>query len=116
MIEGVTILAQEEILDIGFWEIFAPLLFSIFCILIGVFIACKTDEIHWLFIISAFAVVVGLVIVVNTIEDAKPTGEHTYKVTIDETVSMTEFHERYEIIDQDGLIYKIKERKVTSND
>lgn len=31
----------------------------------------------------------------------------TYKVTIDESVSMIEFNKRYEILDQDGLIYTI---------
>lgn len=33
-----------------------------------------------------------------------------YKVTIDESVSFEEFNKRYEVINQDGLIYEIKER------
>lgn len=37
---------------------------------------------------------------------------NVYKVTIDESVSMVEFHQRYEIVDQDGLIYEIVEKDV----
>ena len=34
-----------------------------------------------------------------------------YKVTIDDSVSMTEFMDKYEILDQDGKIYIVKERE-----
>ena len=41
----------------------------------------------------------------------KPTEYEThYKVTIDDSVSMNEFNEKYEIIDQDGRIYTVRER------
>lgn len=34
-----------------------------------------------------------------------------YKVIIDETVSMVEFMDKYEILDQEGEIYTVKERE-----
>lgn len=34
-----------------------------------------------------------------------------YKVTIDDSVSMNEFLDKYEIIDQEGKIYTVKEKK-----
>ena len=37
--------------------------------------------------------------------------ETLYEVTIDDSVSMSEFNEKYEIIEQRGEIYTIKERK-----
>lgn len=37
--------------------------------------------------------------------------ETRYQVLIDETVSMTEFFEKYEIIEQEGKIYTIKEKE-----
>ena len=38
-------------------------------------------------------------------------GEYTqYKVTISDEVNFTEFNDKYEIIEQDGKIYTIKER------
>ena len=35
----------------------------------------------------------------------------TYKVTISDEVSMNEFMNKYEILNQDGKIYTVKERK-----
>lgn len=35
----------------------------------------------------------------------------TYKVTIDDSVSMNEFLDKYEILDQEGKIYTVKERE-----
>lgn len=41
-----------------------------------------------------------------------PTEREThYKVTIDDSVSMNEFLDKYEIIDQEGKIYTVKERE-----
>lgn len=37
-----------------------------------------------------------------------PTGEYEYKVTIDDTVSLNGFNEKYEITGQEGKIYTIR--------
>lgn len=37
--------------------------------------------------------------------------ETQYKVTIDDSVSMNEFLDKYEILDQEGKIYTVKERE-----
>ena len=43
---------------------------------------------------------------------SKPTAYEThYKVTIDDSVSMNEFLDKYEILDQEGKIYTVKERE-----
>ena len=34
-----------------------------------------------------------------------------YKVTVDDSVSMNEFLDKYEILDQEGKIYTVKERE-----
>lgn len=39
------------------------------------------------------------------------TGEYEYKVTIDDSVSMNEFLDKYEILDQEGKIYTVRERE-----
>ena len=41
-----------------------------------------------------------------------PTSYEThYKVTIDDSVSMNEFLDKYEILDQEGKIYTVKEKE-----
>ena len=53
-----------------------------------------------------FAVVVGI---------AELEYYPTYKVTISDEVSMNEFMDKYEILNQDGKIYTIKERIPDAN-
>lgn len=36
----------------------------------------------------------------------------TYKVTISDEIKLNEFYERYEILDQEGKIFTIKEREI----
>lgn len=43
------------------------------------------------------------------------TYENLYKVTISEEVSMTEFLEHYEVIEQDGKIFTVREKTNESN-
>lgn len=39
----------------------------------------------------------------------------TYKVTINDTISINEFYERYEILEQEGKIFTIKEKTEDGN-
>ena len=59
---------------------------------------------------SAIAFLVCMGIMVYQSENRK-TGELQYEVTIDDTVSMTEFNKKYEIIEQRGDIFVVKERE-----
>lgn len=44
------------------------------------------------------------------IEGTIPVYDHTeYKVTVNETVDMNEFFEKYELVDQEGKIYIVKD-------
>ena len=62
--------------------------------------------------------VIGLVFaiifspIVTAVGAKKEVGkEYHYKVTIDDSVSMNEFLDKYEILDQEGKIYTVKERE-----
>lgn len=66
------------------------------------------------FIVSIF---VGLIagciagVIAGFISQRKPIDYEThYKVTVDDSVSMNEFNEKYEIIDQEGKIYTVREK------
>jgi len=49
-----------------------------------------------------------LTFIIAMVLSIHPTGEYEYKVTIDDTVSLNEFNEKYEITDQEGKIYTIR--------
>lgn len=112
---GVEILATGEGAT-GFEPNSAVFLFVLaFCIIGGIVIGSKDKE-------YGLGALVGLVIglcagllsavVVGIVElEYYP----TYKVTISDEVSMNEFMNKYEILNQDGKIYTVKERVADAN-
>lgn len=65
------------------------------------------------FICLAICLITALTLgVVDNSTDCFQEYSHTeYKITIDDSVSMNEFLDKYEILDQEGKIYTVKERK-----
>lgn len=64
--------------------------------MIGCFIGAVVGVLIWLFVAGS---------------GYHPTTYEThYKVTIDDSVSMNEFLDKYEILNQEGKIYTVKER------
>ena len=47
---------------------------------------------------------------ISCIEDKNSIDHFEYKVTIDDSVLMNEFLDKYEILDQEGKIYTVKEK------
>ena len=48
--------------------------------------------------------------ILGAIDPQELTGKYEYKVTIDDTVSMTEFYEKYKVIEQEGEIWTIRDK------
>lgn len=62
--------------------------------------------------ICAMLMIIGVVILcLSSTSDKNSIDYIEYKVTIDDSVSMNEFLDKYEIIDQEGKIYTVKERE-----
>lgn len=70
---------------------------------------CEIDIMFSSIVFIVLTVLVGLPIGGTTGEPIE--YETQYKITIDDSVSMTEFLDKYEIIDQDGKIYTVRERE-----
>ena len=100
-IKGIEVLDKAEIKGIPFQGLVVGVL-AFFIMEIAGSIVTEGEHPIVIALISAFACYVAFFIF------ARPTGEYKYKVTIDDTVSLTEFYEKYEIIDQEGKIYTIK--------
>ena len=113
---GVEILAMEEVaIAFGFnWiECFIVfgIAFGLFLIVGGIASFIHDDlSMFGAMLIAGiiFSVLVGVVVGFG---DGTPTEYETqYKVTISDEVSMNEFLEKHEIIDQEGKIYTVRER------
>ena len=115
---GVEILAVEQVATaFGFgWSLFI-ILGVLFSSLIGGITWCLAWENDLPRLKTGITVSVGIVIALafaaligGVSETGAPTAFEThYKVTISDEVSMNEFLERYEIVDQDGKIFIVRE-------
>lgn len=115
---GVEILAAEEVAiawESWNWEGF--LLVVGLCFLVAVIVgilAGVTEDwglgvMIFLMIFIAGGAFFGTLIGTTTGEPIE--YETRYKVVIDDSISMNEFTEKYEIIDQDGKIYIVREKE-----
>ena len=59
---------------------------------------------------ACFLTAVTLCVLINTTDCLNEFSHIEYKVTIDDSVSMNEFLDKYEILDQEGKIYTVKEK------
>lgn len=105
MLEGITVLAQTEYEDASVLWFFIPFfIVMILVAIIGAIFGCN----DWIMMVAVMAgIAVGAICYVQAM---RPTGEYRYEVMVDESVSMTEFYERYDVINQRGKIYKIKDK------
>ena len=115
---GVEILSSETIYEVEvFWW-----LIPVFAV-VGLLIGLITAIINWIdfgfdgdyifgIIVCAFiGVYVGFLGMIMSEHEADTISHIEYKVTIDDSVSMNEFLDKYEILDQEGKIYTVKERE-----
>lgn len=109
MIKGINILAQTEIMSAPNWCI---VLFFIALILLLIFwVVALLTEFKMFSIIGFFSGLLLLLFVSLCVTIIKePTGKYEYKVTIDDSVSMNEFYEKYKVIDTEGQIWTIMEK------
>ena len=66
---------------------------------------------HVLFILAGLVIIGIIVCFTGALIETDEIIGIEYKVTIDDSVSMNEFLDKYEIIDQEGKIYIVKERE-----
>lgn len=113
---GVEILAMEEIAVsfdfnwLAFWIVFG-IIFGLFST-IGIVVGIETYDLSCAAVCITFGVILSLILGgLSGDEFGTPTEYETrYKVTISDEVSMNDFLERYEILDQEGKIYTVRER------
>ena len=116
--QGIDILAVEQVaIDWGwswpvFWKFFGIGLGA--CIIGGVLAAWfEQDWMAGMFAGLFSGILVGVFFGMLAGSHGTPIEfEDHYKVTISDEVSMNEFNERYEILDQEGLIFTIRDKEV----
>lgn len=115
MIDGITILQTfvETSYTWGWsWWLTIPILVIVMCGTLMVFVATSqkpSGVIIWIcFICIALAGIVSVGMAKNQTE--LPV-KYTYQVLLDEHVNMKEFAKRYEVLEQQGITYIIREKE-----
>lgn len=115
---GVEILSSETIYEVEafFWliPVFAGtgLLISLICCIVSwIDLGFDSDHIGAILASVAIGAYLGLGGAIMSEHETDIVDHIEYKVTIDDSVSMNEFLDKYEILDQEGKIYTVRERE-----
>ena len=115
---GVEILSSAEVASefvfnwTAFW-IAATAMF-VFTLLLGISVTISESyESGLILFCLILGIVAGIVlgVIIGGLFRTPIAYETHYKVTIDDSVSMNEFLDKYEILDQEGKIYTVKEKE-----
>lgn len=109
MLEGIKVLSKTEIMCPPAWALVLLFVTMIVAVIFVVVSLCEKYNILYILSIIFSLLFIGSFILCFVLE--RPTGKCEYKVTIDDSVSMNEFNERYEIIEVEGKIYTIKDKE-----
>lgn len=112
---GVEILATIEVaISYAFnWDMYLTIILVSTIISTAIFGTMTFKECGFWSFLNAFIlgiIVSGLLGLLPALLSLPDEYETRYKVTISDEVSMNDFLERYEIIDQEGKIYTVRER------
>lgn len=111
---GIDILNQVEITTAAYplWVGAGLFCISLVAIIYGVYLIILDNGFKRVFgivgcVIGGVAFYIGIITSCMT----SKTGKYQYEVTIDESVSMTEFYEKYDVVEQRGSIWVIEEKE-----
>lgn len=110
MLEGITVLNQEMIMDAPEWS--NVVMFVCLCgvaVFLTVCLISNNACINISFGIATISCLLFLMFGPAVISDVS-TGRYRYEVTIDESVSFNDIYERYEIVEQRGDIWVLEEK------
>ena len=110
LMEGLTVLSTE-VQDPSIFYLILILPLIGFVVMVFLTIICMCDDLIGPSILCIIAVLCFMLIGFFCVDKANDPPTTVYKVTIDDTVSMVEFYERYEVLDQEGLIFTITEKE-----
>ena len=113
---GVEILTSEQVATewadnwTGFWIVFSVIVGIL--LIVGIISAIQQNSFGYIILTIMMGGLFGYMFGLLPLKLYQtPTAYETqYKVTVSDKVSMTEFYEHYEVIEQDGKIFTVREK------
>lgn len=107
LLKGIEILSVSERMPLGLVIFLLGLCLVVFVLVLYVIVTSIAERSGGGLVLGLFFLcLVGFLTWVTLDEGFNPTP--TYKVIIDDSVSMNEFYDRYEVINTEGKIYSIQ--------
>lgn len=108
---GVEILSSQTIYDTVLPAWLGVIGFIMLIVIFVLYVAFEVEfETDGTIIYTILVLASILLMVLSLVSGETDINRIEYKVTIDDSVSMNEFLDKYEIIDQEGKIYTVKEK------
>lgn len=104
--EGVTILSTATVILGISWG--TAIIFALIASLVTYALNPMEKDFGWRIGCATFVFILSFVVLAFVSVDTTEVTE--YKVTIDDSVKYVEFTEKYEVIDQEGEIYTVREK------
>lgn len=112
LMEGITIINQTEIVKPNIiFIILGIVLILISGIVCSILFLKKDGNLFYLALLVGTIIIIIPVSTFFSMRYSVPTGKYEYQVTIDDSVSINEFYEKYEIVEVNGKIYTIREKE-----
>lgn len=115
MIEGIEILNKTEIMTVPGWFItLLVIAILVGCVCFGMFMRSSNWDLVWTIIFgigSLVSIIVFICLCIFSDNVKEPTGRYHYEAIVDDSVSFTELYERYDIIEQRGEIWVLKDKE-----
>ena len=111
LLDGVEILSVSESMPLSVGIFLGFLCMVVIILSAYLLFASASEGMAGGVVFSLIFIGVGIFLSVSIIKKATD-PKITYKVTVNDSVSMNEFYAKYEVLDVDGKIYSIQERGV----
>lgn len=117
MLEGIEILSQKVAETSPPMPIFACFITTIITVLViwGTVLCIKCKEWGPMVLVGVTAIFMTICSIIFWVDHftTKPQCYTEYKVICSDTVDFNEFNQKYEILEQEGKIYTIREKEVS---
>ena len=109
--EGVEILNKTQIMETTAEDIVLGIVCIIACCAFYVLAWAPEWESFFIRIVFSGMTILFIILAASCFVAKEPTGRYRYEATIDKSVSMTDIHEKYKVIDQEGKIWTLEDKE-----
>lgn len=110
MMRGINVLEKIPIMEMSIFIKTLSLIILLVAIIGGIILGIIKKDKDLTGAIVSSGLLLVIILLLTSCFTYVPSGEYTYKITVEDTVSFNEFNEKYKIIEQKGDVLHIYPR------